>query len=227
MVGRVNRFRGLSVVGPTLLLLVFTLPRSVRADPSHDQRDGVGVQVGTVVGFSELAGVELITIGGHLSTRKRVGQFSLAAEYDFTKLRGETTHLVTRRGTYDRLGLSGRLELGRLARRFSGDDTLLVFWTEAGVGRQWIGWETGERLRRSDVAVGAGWVLDHRLRPLRSGKPAYIGWHFGWRLTASESPRQLPASLAACRTPRACPPSTASREIDLGLLVNSSMTVSW
>jgi hypothetical protein len=210
------------------VLLVFTVSPPVRAETAqspHDQRNGTIVRLGTVVGFSHLAGTEVLTLGGHVAVGYRFGPLSLYGELDSGSMDAMPRRLA-RTGDLERLGAVARLSLLTVSRRFSGPDSILVFWAEGGVGRQLARWSEGDTLTRNDVAVGAGWTLDHRLRPLRSGKPAYIGWHFGWRFTASRRAAILPA-IAACKSTNCPPPPRGDAPLDVGLVVTSAMTLSW
>lgn len=211
------------------VLLTVTGSPSTRAETAqspHDKRYGTIMRVGTVVGFNHLAGTEVLTLGGHAAFGYRFGWLSLYGEYDFTKMTA-MPRLLNDGGSFERVGAMARVTIGKLSRRFSGPDSLLAFWIEGGVGRQLATWADGETMGRNDLSAGAGWTLDHRLRPLRTGKPAYIGWHFGWRLTTSRRATLLPA-IAACAGPKCPPPPPrGGTPVDVGLVVTSAMSLSW
>lgn len=199
----------------------------MRADPARSPGSGPVARAGTAVGFSQLGDATVSTLGGQVALGYRLGPFALEAEYEYLTmleyLEDEGTNDY--RGDLDRLGVSGRLFVARLAR--TGDpDSVLRLFVEGGVGLQRGRWATGDRFERNDASAGGGWLLDHRMSSRRGGLPfRSIGWHFGWRLSGSRTDGDSLVLLTSCKKCR--PPMPAEADIDLGLLVTCALSASW
>jgi hypothetical protein len=136
------------------------------------------------------------------------------------------------RGELARYGVGGRLFFATLSRQGMVDpgaedpDSVLRLYVELGLGRQHGHWSNGDSFARNDLATGAGWVLDHRLRPRPGGLPFQsIGWLFGWQLHTSRSSQvDLVAERTTCKS---CGPPMPGRDLDASLIVACSLVASW
>jgi len=213
-----------------LVWLLFTASPDARAERQQWPRSGPVVRFGTAVGFSEIGQRSVSTLGGQIAIGYRLGPFVLDAEYDrlamlqyIEDLGGNAT-----RGELYRLGVTGRLFVLRIGGRGRDPSSLLRIYAEGGVGRQSARWSTGEDFDRNDISTGAGWLLDHRLRPRPAGLPFHsIGWQFGWRLSAARADGEDVVLLQSCTAKGCKAPPMPGPDTDLALLVTCSMTASW
>lgn len=203
------------------VLLGVTLAPPARADVSHKTPMGNGVRIGTVVGFTELGGTEVLALGGQIAIGHRIGRVTIEAELDVLGLSEPANNYEGREGDMVRLGVTGRLDIARFG---VGPRSLWVLFVEAGIGRQRSSWRGGELADRNDTHVGMGWLLDHRGRRARL-LPA-VGWHVGWRLIAARTGDAAHMSRALCRG-KDCAAPTPTGDYDTGLLVSSGLMVSW
>lgn len=203
------------------VLLGVTVAPPARADVSHKTPMGNGVRIGSVVGFTELGGDEVLALGGQIAVGHRIGRATLEAELDILGLSQPIDDYRRRKGEMLRLGVTARLDVARFG---VGQRSLWVLFVETGVGRQRSSWNGGELVDRNDTHIGMGWLLDHRSRRARL-LPA-VGWHVGWRLTAARSDDASHMSRALCRGKDCAAPSPTG-DYDTGLLVSSGLMVSW
>jgi hypothetical protein len=219
------------------LLLIFTGGALARAETSHGDvfppeplpgaRNGPGLRLGTVTGYEVFADQRVSAVGAHMAGSARLGPVCAEAEYSHMMLyerdEGPEHSGTVQIGALDRVGITGRLDIDALSRLRVGSRSKLVLWLEAGIGAQRGHWHTGQAFQRSDRVVGAGWLLDHRLkRPL--GFPSRIGWHFGWRVVIPSDPRPAYTARIVCKAQQ-CGDEASDRHV--GLLVSSGMQFSW
>jgi hypothetical protein len=238
---------------PSLGAVVVTLCLGFTAAPvwagdSHSPHVTIGPELrgGTLVGHSSFAGGEYLTLGGLVALGQRLGPITIEVEYDYLTLQsgGAASKVL---GTGHRLGANARVDILRIGRGWVGNNSLLIFWADAGVGRQWTHWTAGppaagywtadekqeqsDRMEalstipvRHDVVGGFGLLLDHRFaQPL--GFPSRVGWDFGWRLVGAPGIPDI-GRLTLCRD-GTCTPMTQKRDPDIGLLVHSSLLFTW
>ena len=213
----------------SLLLLCFTGPAVARAEPARPAAAGAVARVGSAVGWSEVGEDSVSTLGAEIAVGFQLGRLILEAEYDaLTMLQyAEADGGNRERGTLGRAGLTARLPFAQLAWPGSDDpSSVLRLFVDAGVGRQRGAWSGGQRFDRTDLVVGAGWLLDHRMRPRRAGLAFQtVGWHFGWQLVAARTDRADQVVFKpACK---GCQPPMPGPSLDLGLIVSCALAVSW
>lgn len=198
--------RVVAVVGLAVCLW-FTGVRPALADePPTPARWGTSLRLGSIVGTTSFAGEKLTALGLQTALGYKMGPFAIEAEAESGRLlqKNDVGYDNLDRGDFKRLGVNARWYFGRIGRRFE-PDSLLLLYGELGVGRQFGHLGSRDRFSRSNTSVGAGWVLDHRAST--SGTFNYVGWHFGWRLTADERASQTPQALVVCKqTGGGCPP---------------------
>jgi hypothetical protein len=223
---RARQLLGTAAVMIAAVCLQFTVVPRAHADESTRSRWGTSLRLGSVVGHTELAGERLTTLGLQIALGYKLGPVAIEAEYDSGTLLQKIPDGNHERGELDRLGVNARLYVARIGRSFEPDSLLLLF-LEGGLGRQHAVLVSRDEFWRSDTSVGAGWLLDHRAAaPHRPFK--YIGWHFGWRLTATPKASQTASARLACKsTDGGCPDMEFGPGRDLGLVVSSSITFSW
>jgi len=222
--------RGTSAACVALLLLCFTGAGDARAEPARWTGGHASARLGSTVGTSELGEATVNTLGVQAAAGMRLGLFALEVEYGaMSMLEYEEDRSGNDvRGDLQRLGVNARAYLVTLAWPGSADpDSLLHLYTEAGLGRQYGRWTTGDRFARNDVALGAGWLLDHRMEPRWAGLGfRSVGWHFGWQLLTSRSAGGPAVSYKpAC--PGCRPPPMPGPELEVGLQVSCSIAASW
>jgi len=215
------------VAAATAVWLAFTGARVARADEARWPGSGPGVRAGTAVGFSQLGDQTVTTLGGELGLGYRIGRLTLEAQYDGLHLleyvadRGSNAY----RGELARYGVAARvffLDLGGGA----DADWMWRLYAEIGAGRQLGRWSSGDQFARNDLATGAGWLLEHRMRPRPGGLPfRSFGWHFGWQLETARTGRvQLVAERTTCKT---CGPPMPGRDLDASLVVSCAFLAAW
>lgn len=152
----------------------------------------------------------------------RIGIATLGAEYDYLAV-GQAPG----RGYIGRIGATARLNVAHLD-YFGGPNTALVLWIDGSVGKQRGQWHDGTPISREDVSVGWGWVLEHRVRlSTRPRKLETVGWQFGWRLIGAPRYGGELGGIAACAQKNDCPDDSMRARHDLGLVVNSSLSLDW
>jgi hypothetical protein len=217
--------RGTSVAMAAVLWLVFTRPAPLRADPAR-WTTGPTARVGSAVGFSQLGGQTVTVLGGEVAIGYRLGWVVVEAAYDGLHMLEyrEDRSGNTYRGQLARYGVNGRLFFATLAR--PGGDSALRLYAELGAGRQHGRWSSGDTFARNDVATGAGWLLEHRVRPRPGGLGfTSVGWHFGWQLDTSRRDRvELATERTTCKT---CGPPMPGADLDASLLVTCALVAAW
>ena len=203
------------------VLLGVTVAPPARADVSHKTPMGNGLRFGTVVGFTELGGDEVLALGAQVAVGHRIGRATLEAELDVLGLSEPINDYQRREGEMLRLGITARLDVARFG---VGERSLWVLFVETGVGRQRSEWYRGEIADRTDTHVGMGWLLDHRGQRMRL-LPA-VGWHVGWRLIAARTDDAAQMSRALC-SGKDCAAPSSNDDYDTGLLVSSGLQISW
>src|SRR5687768_5788979 len=179
--------RSTSVGAVAILCLSFTLAIAPRPGWAEDSRSphriqGAAVRGGSIVGHSTFAGTEYVTLGGAIAAGGRYRRITGEVEYDYLTLQSNDSSSVIL-GAGHRVAANARFDVLRLGRRWVGDNSLILVWTELGAGRQWTSWRAPDlerprgdedkvlvqrmdtlraRPSRIDSAVGAGWLLDHR-----------------------------------------------------------------
>jgi len=237
---------------PTLVAVVailcqaFTPPRPGWADDSRSppRISSSALRAGTIVGHSSFAGTEYLALGGVLALGWRQQRLSGELEYDYLTLQsGGSSSVILGEG--HRIAANARLDVIRIGRRWVGARSQILLWTELGAGQQWTTWRAPEiervraeeakvltrrmdtlatRPSRTDTSVGFGWLLDHHSSQA-TGFPARIGWLVGWRITRSAGIADVEPQ-AMCVTD-GCRPPAGHRSADRGLLIHSSMIVTW
>lgn len=220
--------RKVVVVALLAVCLWFTGVRSALADEAlTPARWGSSLRIGSVVGTTALGGERLTALGVQAALGYKMGPIAVEAEVETGELLQKKSYPYENdhRGDFSRLGVNARWFFGRLGKRFE-PDSLLLLYAELGAGRQFGQLQTRDEFSRTETSVGAGWVLDHRSK--LGGKFNYIGWQFGWRMTASRKASQTPTALVVCKSkPGGCPPMEFGSGADLGLIVSSSISFSW
>lgn len=203
------------------LWLSFTGASAARAQEARWSRGAGSVQAGSIAGFSQLRGEEVVAIGSRIGAAFHLGPAALGADWDYMAVGNHPG----RRGRLHRVGVTGRLDVARID-PVGGPNTSLALYVDGGVGHQRGTWDDGSSIDRSDFAVGGGWMLVHRVNlSTRPRRLETVGWRFGWRFTAA--PRWAASnSLAACRD-KNCPPPGADVPYDVGMVVNSSIDFAW
>lgn len=221
--------RRTSVATLAVVWLGFT-PGPVRADAARWPGSGATARVGTAVGFSQLGEQNVTTLGGEVAIGYRLGLLVLEAQYsglsmlEYIEERGGNSH----RGELARYGVAGRFFFATLSRPGEIDpDSVFRLYLELGAGRQHGRWSSGDSFARNDVALGAGWLLEHRVRPRPGGLPlSSVGWHFGWQLDTSRTDRvELATERTTCKS---CgPPMPGARDLDASLMVSCALVATW
>ena len=217
--------RGTSVAIATAVWLGFTCPAPLRAEPAR-RASGPTARVGSAVGFLQLGDQTVTVLGGGIGLGYQVGPLVLEAAYDglqILELRADRNG-NTYRGELARYGVNARLFFATLGR--PGSDASLRLYAELGAGRQHGRWSSGDSFARNDLATGAGWLLEHRIRPRPGGLPfTSVGWHFGWQLLTSRADRvDLATERTSCKT---CGPPMPGPDLDASLLVSCALVVAW
>ncbi len=216
--------RGTSVALAVVVWLAFTGSAPLRAEPARGS--GPTARIGSAVGFLQLGDETVTTLGGGVGVGYRVGPLVLEAAADrlnMLEYRADRSG-NTFRGEVARYGLDARLFFATLAR--PGADSALHLYAELGAGRQHGRWSSGDSFARNDVATGAGWLLDHRIRPRPGGLPfTSVGWHFGWQLQTSRADRvDLVTERTTCKT---CGPPMPGHDLDASLVVSCALVAGW
>lgn len=216
--------RGTRVAIAAAVWLAFTRPAPLRADPARGS--GPTARIGSAVGFLQLGDETVTTLGGGIGVGYRVGPLVLEAAadgLDMLEYRADRNG-NTYRGQVARYGLNARVFFAALARPDA--DSALRLYAELGAGRQHGRWSSGDSFARNDVATGAGWLLEHRIRPRPGGLPfTSVGWHFGWQLQTSRRGRvDLAVERTTCKT---CGPPMPGQDLDASLVVSCALVASW
>lgn len=171
---------------------------------------------GMAVGTMDVGPVDGSTMGLHLEAARVMGRAQLVGEYQLFDLTDGGTYYAesSSEGLLQRVGVAVRYSP---LRHQLSSRMLTGFYLEAGMGREWVGWQKGGRLKRDDLAFGIGWDLIGNLG--RREKPKLLGFSYMFRATVSESPlvAETPgAAQLVCGGP--CDQATAPPKYDVGLL---------
>lgn len=217
---------GILGVWAMALCLLTTGSSPARADDSQDgdlATGGAIARAGTSVGFAELAQHRWSTLGGHLALGYRLGRFAIEGDYENNKLLYYTGLDNQLRGQVKRIGINLRFYFLRIGRLSDGNSQVLVF-ADLASGRQ-RGTLEGVGFARKDLGGGFGWLFEHKVEPAGVGIER-IGWHFGWRMVGTSKPSEAMARVI-CGVKCPTGPMPMSDETDLGLSVNSSLSLRW
>lgn len=210
-----------------------TAPAIARAEDSHSHplgensewdQPGWTARVGSSVGYSDIAKQRWSTLGAQLAVGYRLGRIAIEAEYETNHLLYYTGLDNDLRGNMKRLGASARFYFMRLGSIGSGKSQFLLF-ADAAIGTQ-RGTLEGLGFARNDLGGGLGLLLDHRVDGPGLGLDR-IGWHLGWRITGT--PRASAAMARVVCKGKPCPMPTRPPEsdVDVGLALGSSLSLSW
>jgi hypothetical protein len=203
--------------------LSFTAAQDARAQEARWSRGSGSLHAGSIAGFAQLRGEEVVAIGARAGAAIHIGPAAIGADWDYMAVGN-----VQPRGRLHRIGVNGRIDFARLDRHFGGPNTSLALWVDGGVGRQKGTWYDGVSVDRADFSAGAGWTLVHRVNlSTRPRRLETVGWRFGWRFMAA--PRWAASNgIASCRRMSPCPPGPGEEvPYDLGMVVNSSLDFAW
>lgn len=215
-----------------VLCLSFTGARAARAEEPHEQpaRDklmGATMEVGSLAGFATYHGESATAIGAEVGGYLRFGPALIGAEYAYLAVGDTPMEGPPVRGALERLGVAARLDVARFDRSFGGPNTALLLWVDGSLGRQFGRWHDDTPIARNDIGVGAGWLLEHRVRlSTRPRTLETIGWKLGWRLTTAPRYGSRLDAIAACADKHGCGPTEHERK-DIGMVVTSSVRFDW
>lgn len=198
----------------------------------HDTSGNL-LRVGTAVGGLRVDGRDYSSLGLMAALGRRLGRLSVDAEYIQLVLEQDRVSSV---GRVHQLAAVGRFDVVRLGPHVVGRNSMIGVFAEAGVARTFYryaapGVDEAPRAvpadnSRSQLQVGGGLLLDHRLeQPL--GFPSRIGWQLAWHLVTSRRTARDP--MVSCRGCTAAPAS-GSGEVeayDRALLVTSTLDFTW
>ena len=178
---------------------------------------------GSVSGFTQLRGEEVTTVGLQLGLGYQIGPLALEVEHERALLLEKNRG--TARGGVSRSAVNLRvyaLDLHRFKSR-----SMLRLYLEGGFGRSSGDYASGDGFSRMDTSVGGGFLLDHRALMANRGGIRFAGWHLGWSVRGSEVAEMTPSFAASCKD-RACPaPDPTAADLDLSLMVTSSLSFNW
>lgn len=216
---------GILGVCAAALCLLTTTSSPARADGSQEglAQGGAIARAGTSVGFAELAQHRWSTLGGHIAIGYRLGRLAIEGDYENSKLLYYTGLDNQLRGQLKRVGVNLRYYVLRIGQLSDGNSQVLVF-ADLATGRQ-RGVLEGIGFERSDLGGGFGWLFEHEVERPGIGIEQ-VGWHFGWRMVGTSKPSEAMARVICGKK---CPtgPMPMSDETDLGLSVNSSLSLRW
>jgi hypothetical protein len=199
--------------------------------------DGHLLRFGTAVGPVRVDDRHYTGIGPTIAFGHRQGRFSFDGEFTELLLQAPGTGSIEL-GAAHQFAAIARFEPLRFGPHMVGGNSLLSIYGEGGLVRtiyQYFQPSLSEAPRavpqnnsRSQVEVGMGLLLDHRLeQPL--GFPNRIGWQLGWRLVTS--PRATRDTMVACRGCIAAPvPAASSQHVDTydtEMLLTSTLDFTW
>jgi len=97
---------------------------------------GSTARLGTAVGFLFHEAVDVTALGADTAIGYRFGRIAIEAEYEYLgfQVRGPDS---TRLGNGHRLTALGRLDVMRLPSRVVGENSMIAFYIEGGVGTAW------------------------------------------------------------------------------------------
>ncbi len=208
-----------------------------RAEESHPPRirdgdrynsqthSGWTARVGTSVGYSDIAKERWSTLGAQVAIGYRLGPLAIEAEFERNRLLYYTGLDNELRGEMKRWGMSARFYFMQLGQWSAGKSQMLLF-VDGAIGTQ-HGILEGRGFSRNDIGGGMGWLLEHRVDRPDVGVQR-VGWHLGWRITgtprASDDMARVVCKGKSCTMP---PPTTLESKVDMGLVLGSSLALSW
>lgn len=211
-----------------------TLPSLARAEDSQsltaprDTTDwrysGWTTRLGSSVGYSDIAKQRWSTLGAQLGVGYRFGPLAIEAEYETNQLLYYTGLDNDLRGSMKRLGASARFYFLRIGALSGGKSHLLLF-VDAALGTQ-RGILEGQAFSRHDYGSGMGLLLDHRVGWKNAGVRR-IGWHLGWRVTGTPRASEAMARIVCKGGPCPTAPMQPESDVDVGLALGSSLSLSW
>lgn len=220
---------------PSILLVtsLFTLLSTVGAAGAstpaiavseHSSDDGPArhrfeLDIGMLVGGSDVGDVEGSAVGLHLSAGIRRGPLALRAEYDYQSVGEPDWMSDARQGSLTRVGAVARYSILTIGGERSPVAT--DWWVEAGGGRQRIAWDGGGLLTRDDLALGFGMQLDARI-DRRSRRPKHVGPYIAFRAHLARAPTQGRDPQPTCGGP--CNQATAPSKNDASLFFHFGMS---
>lgn len=212
----------LAVIAAAGVCLLVTSAGPIRADDARSRR-GMTLRGGSVAGKTQLRGEDVTTVGVQLGLGYQLGRLAVELEHERAALLEKNAG--TRRGGASRSAVNVRLYALNLHRFRSR--SVLRLYLEAGAGRNAGDFSTGARFSRLDSSAGAGVLLDHRALMADHGGVRFAGWHLGWSLRGSEVAAMSPSYAASCKGEPCAPPEPVDRDLDLSLMVSSSLSFNW
>lgn len=183
------------------------------AEPPGDRR--TEVNLGMLLGGSDIGGRRYSTIGVQLDAGRRFGDLVLLGEYSYRAV-GEQDN--PGRGALNRLGVTARYSLlrtrGTPDKRGHRGPVSGDYWFEAGAGVQRVTWDLGGELTRPDLVLGFGWQLNAVIGR-KSPEPRYYGPYVSFRANVSRAPEASVDVPATCGGP--CDQATQPSRNDVSL----------
>jgi hypothetical protein len=181
------------------------------ADRAPQWEVGVGFEIGTfhtgeiydvAYGFDVAGGLRLERLGIYadymllgLGAPSTTSTGSRGTTYALGDVTTTPATSGTPSGLAQRLGLDVRYSLGRFAEAASGIALVGDLWVEGGLGEQFIRWNEGGALHRTDLSLGIGMQLGGR------GSQHHGAYFLGVRATIASSPPSATSGLATCVGP--------------------------
>lgn len=188
-----------------------TLAVDVAPDP--DRR--TEIDVGMLVGGSDIGEQQRSTYGLHVNLGQRFGDFALLGEYNYLAIGKPSSES---RGSMNRFGLVARYSLLRTSSKIephgkrgpvSGD-----YWLEAGAGIERLSWDAGGTLTRPDIILGFGWQLNAVIGR-KSDTPRYYGPYIAFRAKLARAPESDDRMPVTCGGP--CDTQTGPSSNDVSM----------
>ncbi len=211
-----------------------TQPSTARADDSHSPRirdtpsdwqyTGWTARFGSSVGYADIAKQRWSTLGAQLGVGYRLGPLAIEGEYETNQLLYYTGLDNDLRGGMKRLGASARFYVARIG-ALSGRRSHMLLFADAAIGTQ-RGTLEGLSFSRNDYGGGLGLLLDHRITREDLGLTR-LGWHLGWRVTGTPVAREAMARVICKGGPCPAPKDPTASNVDVGLALGSSLSLSW
>jgi hypothetical protein len=164
-----------------------TIATSAEPEKYSDRR--TEIDLGMLIGGSDIGETSRYTYGLHLNVGRRFGDLALLGEYNYLSIGRQDS---ASQGSLSRIGVTARYSLLRTSGEpntygkrgpLSGD-----YWFEAGTGVQRLVWDAGGTLTRPDLVLGFG-VQFNAVIGRRSAKPRYYGPYVGFRASVARAPR--------------------------------------
>lgn len=203
---------------PATAVATPTIATGVEPEPKGDRR--TEIDLGMLVGGSDIVQSRRATYGLHLNIGRRFGDLALLGEYNYLIVGKESS---TNQGSLSRLGVVARYSLLRTSgapnkygRRgpLSGD-----YWFEAGAGIQRLAWDVGGTLTRPDVVLGFGLQFNGVIGR-RSDNPRYLGPYVAFRANVSRVPEASLDSTMPLTCGGPCDTATRPSRNDVSMFVH-------